>query len=89
MIGLTPRLLSVRPVHYGVLELVFADGLQGTAEVAERLRGPVFAHARTAAGFFDVSLDPETHAPVWPGGADLAPDVLYAEITSRSSTRVH
>lgn len=80
MIGLTPRLVSVNAASYGVLELVFADGTRGQVDVSKMLRGPVFAHARTAEGFFDVTLDPETHAPSWPGGADLAPDVLYGQI---------
>jgi hypothetical protein len=71
-----------------VLELTFADGSEGTVDVARSLRGPVFAHARTPEGFFDVVLDPETHTATWPGGADLAPDVLYTQITSDSPIRV-
>jgi hypothetical protein len=41
------------------------------------MRGPVFAQARTAAGFEKVAIDPETGTVVWPEGADLAPDTLY------------
>ena len=77
MIGLTPDLTSVRAARCGVLELTFEDGVAGTVDIADRLRGPAFAHASTSRGFFDVALDPETHAPTWPGGADFAPDVLY------------
>lgn len=84
MIGLTPDLTFIRAASYGVLELAFEDGVRGTVDITDRLWGPAFAHARTATGFFDVTLDPETHAPTWPGGADFAPDVLYSEITSDS-----
>jgi hypothetical protein len=80
MIGLTPDLVSVHAVRCGVLALVFEDGLSGTVDISEGIWGPVFAHANTREGFLDVSLDPETHAPTWPGGADFAPDVLYAKI---------
>ena len=42
----------------------------------DRLRGPVFEIARTEAGFAQVGIDPEGHTVCWPGGADLAPDVM-------------
>ena len=77
MIGLTPDITSVTVVKHGVLRLTFADGLSADLDVLDRMRGPVFAQARTAAGFGQVAIDPETGTVVWPGGADLAPDTLY------------
>ena len=77
MIGLTPDITSVTVVKHGVLRLTFADGLSADLDVLDRMRGPVFALARTAAGFGQVAIDPETGTVVWPGGADLAPDTLY------------
>jgi hypothetical protein len=77
MIGLTPDITSVTVVKHGVLRLTFADGLSADLHVLDRMRGPVFAHARTAAGFPRVAIDPETGTVVWPEGADLAPDTLY------------
>jgi hypothetical protein len=44
------------------------------------MRGPVFEHARTPAGFAEVAVDAETGTVVWPGGADLAPDTLYERV---------
>ena len=82
MIGLTPDLTSVCATRYGVLELAFEGGVAGTVDITDRLWGPAFAHASTPQGFFDVGLDPETHAPTWPGGADFAPDVLYELVTN-------
>ena len=77
MIGLTPDVTSVAVVDHGVLRLTFADGLSAQFDVLDRMRGPVFAEARTLSGFAQVAVDPETGTVVWPGGADLAPDTLY------------
>jgi hypothetical protein len=77
MIGLTPDITSVTVVKHGVLRLTFADGLSADLAVLDRMRGPVFAQARTAAGFGQVAIDPETGTVVWPGGAHLAVDTLY------------
>ena len=67
---------EVRVVSHGRLWLRFADGAAGELDVATALQGPVFETARTEAGFAQVSIDPEGHTVCWPGGADLAPDVL-------------
>jgi len=80
MIGLTPDIAEVIPVSHGVLRVVFADGLSAEIDVLERMRGPVFDHARTRAGFAEARRDAETGTVVWPGGADLAPDVLYERV---------
>ena len=77
MTGLTPDITAVTVVEHGVLQLAFADGLSAELNVLDRMRGPVFAEARTPAGFGEVAVDPETGTVVWPGGADLAPDTLY------------
>ena len=82
MIGLTPDITEAAVIKHGVLRLRFADGLTGAVEVLERMRGPVFDHARTPQGFAEVSVDPETGTVVWPGGADLAPDTLYERVRS-------
>ncbi|MDQ6804154.1 MAG: DUF2442 domain-containing protein [Actinomycetota bacterium] len=80
MIGLTPDITHASAVSHGVLRLMFADGLVGDVDVLDRMRGPVFAEARTPAGFQRVQVDAETGTVVWPGGADLAPDTLYHRV---------
>jgi hypothetical protein len=80
MIGLTPDITNVAVVRHGVLRLTFADELTGELDVLERMRGPVFAHARTPDGFAQVAVDEESGTIVWPGGADLAPDTLYERV---------
>ena len=80
MIGLTPDITAVTVVRHGVLQLTFADGTTGEADVLDRMRGPVFEHATTEAGFTEVFVDSETGTVAWPGGADLAPDTLYERV---------
>jgi len=77
MIGLTPDITAATVVSHGTLRLTFADGLSAQLDVLDRMRGPVFAEARTPEGFAQVKVDPESGTVVWPGGADLAPDTLY------------
>lgn len=80
MIGLTPDITAASVVRHGVLRLEFADGLTGAVDVLDRMRGPVFAEARTPEGFGKLTIDAETGTVIWPGGADLAPDTLYERV---------
>jgi hypothetical protein len=80
MIGLTPDITDVSVAAHGVLRLTFADGLVGEVDVLDRMRGPVFAEARSADGFQRVRVDEESGTVAWPGGADLAPDTLYERV---------
>lgn len=58
------------------LYLEFADGTSGEVDLSTRLFGPMFSPLRDAATFAAVRID-DFGAPVWPNGADLAPDALY------------
>jgi hypothetical protein len=82
MTGLTPDISEVHVISHGVLRLQFTDGARADVNVLDRMRGPVFARARTEPGFAEVRVDPETGTVVWPGGADLAPDTLYQRVTT-------
>ena len=44
------------------------------------MHGPVFAQARTPARCDSVSIDGQIGTVVWPGGANLAPDLLYERV---------
>jgi hypothetical protein len=61
-------------VRHGVSRLTFTDGLTGELDVLDRMRGRVFAQARTPDGFAQVTVDDEIGTIVWPGGAALAPE---------------
>lgn len=80
MTELTPDITAAAVVRPGVLDLTFADGLRGEVDVLDRMRGPVFAAARSPEGFAQVTVDDESGTIVWPGGADLAPDTLYERV---------
>jgi hypothetical protein len=68
MTGLTPDITAATIVSHGVLGLTFADGLTAEIDVLDRMRGPIFADARTTAGFAKVAVDAETGP--WSGPAE-------------------
>jgi len=80
MISLTLDITDVRVAAHGVLSLTFSDGVEGEVGVLDRMRGPVFAEARTPEGFARAAVDEETGTVAWPGGADLAPDTLHVRV---------
>ena len=73
-----------RPLEDYRLHLRFEDGTEGTVDLAQSLsiRG-VFEPLKDAAFFAQVRVDPELGTVTWPNGADLDPDVLYAQVTGR------
>jgi hypothetical protein len=75
---------SVRPLSGHRLHLRFADGVEGTVEVTRlvKLEG-VFGELREWDAFAAVRVDPELGTVTWPNGADLDPDVLYAQVTGK------
>jgi len=70
------------------LRLRFEDGVSGEVDVSEMIefRG-VFAPLRDEAEFARVRIDRESGTIVWPGGADLDPDVLYAAVSGKPIAR--
>jgi hypothetical protein len=67
------------------LELTFADERKGVVDV-DAIVGDydgVFAPLRDPDYFALVRVDPELGTVVWPNGADLCPDVLYAHATGQ------
>ena len=73
------RIRAVRPLTGYQVELLFTDGSQRVVDLGPRLRGPVFEPLKENPALFrQVRVDPELGTIVWPNGADLDPDVLYA-----------
>lgn len=73
------RITSVEPLEALRVRLSFTDGTQTELDLTPYLRGPVFeALKRDPAIFRAVRVDRELGTIVWPNGADLCPDVLYA-----------
>ena len=64
------------------LRLMFEDGVSGEVDLARLIRFEgVFAPLRDPESFRAVRVEPDAGTVVWPNGADLDPDVLYAEVT--------
>lgn len=61
------------------LFVVFSDGVAGEIDLRDRLFGPVFEPLRDETLFAQVRVD-EFGVPIWPNGADLAPDALHAAV---------
>lgn len=66
------------------LYLRFEDGVNGEIDLGMlvEFKG-VFEPLRDPEEVSRVRVDPETGTICWPNGADLDPDVLYAEITGK------
>lgn len=76
--------VEARAVGDHRLFLRFADGVAGEVDVGRLVRWEgVFEPLRDAGLFAQVQVDAELGTVVWPGGADLDPDVLYATVTGR------
>ncbi len=61
-----------------LLHLSFDNGVTKVVDVSPLLTGPVFEPLQDSARFSQVTLDPVARTVVWPNGADLAPEALYA-----------
>jgi hypothetical protein len=74
--------IEIRPVGGYRVHLRFEDGVHGELDLGRliRFRG-VFAALKDEREFARVRVDPELGTITWPNGADLDPDVLYAELT--------
>jgi len=77
-------IVEVRALGGHRLYLRFEDGVAGELDFAERMRfDGVFAPLKDPALFGQVKVAPELATIVWPNGADLDPDVLYAELSGQ------
>lgn len=85
MSDISPDIVDVEVPAHGRLRLTFSDGVVGEIDVLHRMRGPIFDGARDPEGFAQVAVDAETGTVTWPGGADLAPDVLYDVVLARQT----
>ena len=75
-------IVEVKPLGDYRLYLRFEDGVAGELDFAGRLRFEgVFAALRDPAVFAQVRIHLELGTIAWPNGADLDPDVLYAELS--------
>lgn len=66
------------------LRVTFEDGIEGVIDVATLVPFVgVFGPLRDEAVFRQVYVEPDLGTVCWPTGADLDPDVLYAQISGQ------
>jgi hypothetical protein len=65
------------------LQLRFSDGAEGEVDLSDLVGGGVFAAWRDPDFFAQVGIDEVAGTVCWPGGIDLCPDTLYAEIAGQ------
>jgi len=71
------RITSFERTGLYSLRLQFNDGLTRTIDFEAILKGELYGPLRDPAAFAQVTLDPEIHTVVWPGGADFDPATLH------------
>lgn len=75
---------AVQVVRPYILDVTFADGLHGRVDVEPVLHGPIFEPLRDHRLFAQAAVDSVVGTVVWPNGADLSPEFLYAAVAERS-----
>jgi hypothetical protein len=77
--------IEVRPLQGHRLYVRFEDGAEGEVDLDTFIEfDGVFAPLRQRQNFTAVEVHPELGTVVWPCGADLDPDVLYARVTGQA-----
>ena len=69
------------------IHLVFNDGSAGTLSLRRWLTGPIFQPLQDLDQFRRFFVDGRT--VVWPHGADIAPETLYAAVVSGARPNKH
>lgn len=80
-----PRVVAVRHLSDCKLEVTFSDGIKGISDWSARVfsakAGGVFEPLKILEYFAQVEAWEGTIR--WPNGADICPDVLYAEVSGK------
>jgi hypothetical protein len=85
MRGMLVDIAEVRVLDGHRVYLRFADGVEGEIDLDAVVRWEgVFAPLEAPERFAEVRVNAELGTIVWPNGADLDPDVLYAAVTGRT-----
>tara|TARA_E500000178_G_C16946469_1_gene719071 strand:+ start:411 stop:683 length:273 start_codon:yes stop_codon:yes gene_type:complete len=86
MIMFNKDITAAKPLPDRQLQLVFEDGLQATIHLDKIIKHytGVFAPLLEDAFFQQVQVAEELGTIVWPNGADVCPDVLYAAASGKS-----
>ena len=82
--------IAAQPLSGHRLRLRFEDGIEGVVDLGQSLSfNGVFQPLKDPAYFAAVRVDSELGTVTWPNGADLDPDVLYANVTGQPIVPAH
>jgi hypothetical protein len=77
-------IVEARIVEGHQVHLRFEDGVEGDVDLGRLIRFEgVFAPLRDPKEFARMTVSVEIGTICWPNGADLDPDVLYAEVSGQ------
>jgi hypothetical protein len=75
---------SVQPLDE--YRIQFEDAVEGIVDLGNLSFRGIFQPLKDPVFFRQVRVDPDLGMIVWPNGADLDPDVLYAQVTGHPIT---
>ena len=78
------KIIDVSPIKEFKIKVKFSDNAEGVIDLSDLKGKGVFSVWNDENVFNSVFIDKESNTVSWPGGIDLCPDVLYAEITGIS-----
>ncbi|MBM3269424.1 MAG: DUF2442 domain-containing protein [Candidatus Sericytochromatia bacterium] len=75
------RIVAAKSAGEFKLHLRFDNGVEGTVDLSRLVGRGVFAAWSQPGVFESVAIDQDFGTVEWPGGIDLCPDSLYAQLT--------
>jgi hypothetical protein len=82
----TPLLADAQAIDGYAVHVRFDDGTTADVDLSYLLEyGGVFEPLRERSYFARLTADPEAGTIVWPNGADIAPETLYAHAQRRAA----
>jgi hypothetical protein len=81
-----PRVTAVEILEGFKVRLTFKDGTVGSVDLADIIgEGPIFEPLQDRTYFGKVRVNRTLGTIVWPNGADVAPETLYARVVGTST----
>jgi hypothetical protein len=85
----TPLLIEAAPTEGYTVHVCFEDGTVADVDLSYLLDyGPIFEPLHDLDSFRQLRADPEAGTIVWPNGADIAPETLYAHAQRHADAAV-
>ncbi len=82
------KIIKVEPLPEFRVRIEFSDGVEGVVDLSNLAGKGIFSKWLDENYFKSVFVDPESHTIAWPGGIDLCPDGLYAEVAQRDFSSI-